>query len=233
MLVASFDIGKKNFSFYVEEFEMNNLPVFDILPKNRYNENGTPTDDFDEILKRFFKCGKQKLLENIDITENCDPKAKLDPETFHNMTETLEKYKEAWDKCDVFIIEKQMQFGARINPMAMKLGQHCYSYFAIKYGKTKKILEFPAYYKTQTLGAEKIPTKKTKTGKQSYKSIDKPARKKWCVSKALEILKSRENENESVEKIEKSKKKDDLCDVVCQLQAWKIINYKNELNSCL
>lgn len=224
MLISSFDIGKKNFSFYVEDIDEECIPDNNIDLKSRYEENGIPTEDFNIVLKKFFKHGKKILLENIDITKNCDPNVKLDPETFHNMTEVLDKYKDIWDKCKVFIIEKQMQFGTRINPMAMKLGQHCYSYFAIHYGKTKDIIEFPAYYKTQILGAEKIPTKKSKTGKQLYKTIDKPARKKWCVSKALEILKSREYENESVEKIEKSRKKDDLCDVICQLQAWKIIN---------
>jgi hypothetical protein len=42
--------------------------------------------------------------------------------------------------------------------------------------------------------------------------------------KGLDIVKSRE-ENSIVELINKSKKKDDLCDVICQLQAFKVIQF--------
>lgn len=218
MIVASFDIGKKNFSFYVEEFDKCDI----VLPDKAYNNDGTPTPDMSDVIRRIYINGKKILLENVDITENCDPKAKLDPETFHNMTDVLDKYTDIWDKCSVFVIEKQMQFGKMTNPMAMKLGQHCYSYFAFKYGRYKDIVEFPAYHKTQVLGAQKIEGKKTKTGRISYKAIDKPARKKWCIAKACEILADR-GDIESLDQIKKSKKKDDLCDVVCQLQAWKLL----------
>ena len=225
MICASFDIGKKNFSFYVEYFDSDSLQSVKIPQSKRYNQDGTPSDEFSEILTEYYLNGKKILLENIDITNGCDPKVKLDPETFHNMTDVLDQYQEIWDQCSVFIIEKQMQFGKQINPMAMKLGQHCYSYFAFKYGRFKEIIEFPAYHKTQVLGAEKVQSsKKTKTGKYSYKTIDKPKRKKWCIMKASEILHSR-GDQESSEQIKKSRKKDDLWDVICQLQAWKIIKY--------
>lgn len=225
MICASFDIGKKNFSFYVEEFNCDSLPLTKIAQNKKYNQDGTPSDEFSGIISEFCLNGRKILLENVDITNGCDPKAKLDPETFHNMTDVLDEYQEIWDHCSVFIIEKQMQFGKQINPMAMKLGQHCYSYFAFKYGRFKEIIEFPAYHKTQVLGAMKIQSsKKTKTGKYSYKAIDKPKRKKWCITKAIEILQSR-GDQDSLDQIKASKKKDDLCDVICQLQAWKIIHY--------
>jgi hypothetical protein len=222
MLIASFDIGKKNFSFYVEEYD-EKLEYEKIPNSKKYNADGTPTEQFEEILNNVYLNGEKILLENVDITEGCDPKAKLDPETFHNMTDVLDHYSEIWDKCSVFIVEKQMQFGRQINPMAIKLGQHCYSYFAFKYGRFKSILEFPAYHKTQVLGAAKIAgQKKTKAGKISYKTIDKPKRKKWCIEKAKEILELR-NDQESLGIIKATKKKDDLCDVICQLQAWKAL----------
>lgn len=222
MLIASFDIGKKNFSFYVEEYD-EKLEYEKIPNSKKYNADGTPTEQFEEILNKVYLNGEKILLENVDITKGCDPKAKLDPETFHNMTDILDHYSEIWDKCSFFIVEKQMQFGRQINPMAMKLGQHCYSYFAFKYGRFKSILEFPAYHKTQVLGAAKIAgQKKTKAGKISYKTIDKPKRKKWCIEKAKEILELR-NDQESLGIIKATKKKDDLCDVICQLQAWKAL----------
>ena len=222
MFCASFDIGKKNFSFYVEEFQ-HNVKMGSIPSSKRYNENGTPTPEYQSVIDSHCLNGKRILLENIDITNGCDPSVKLDPETFHNMTDILDKYVSIWDKCSVFIIEKQMQFGKQTNPMAMKLGQHCYSYFAFKYGRFKQIVEFPAYHKTQVLGAEKIQGRKNKKGVPSYKAIDKPSRKKWCIVKAIEILVAR-NDQQAIDQIKKSKKKDDLCDVICQLQAWKIIN---------
>jgi hypothetical protein len=223
MICASFDIGKKNFSFCVEEFDVTNYSNID-LPKILYNPDGTSTPRMTDIIKNTYMNGSIILLENVDITENCDPKVKLDPETFHNMTDVLDKYAYIWDRCSVFIIEKQMQFGKQTNPMAMKLGQHCYSYFAFKYGRFKEIIEFPAYNKTQILGAQKVAGKKTKSGKVSYKAIDKPTRKKWCISKACEILLERGDE-EHLSLIKKSKKKDDLCDVICQLQSWKILHF--------
>jgi hypothetical protein len=222
MICASFDIGKKNFSFYVEEFD-DTCDDSIIKQTDKYNANGTPTEEFAGILKKIYKNGRRILLENVDITDGCDPKAKLDPETYHNMTDVLDKYAYVWDMCSVFVIEKQMQFGKQTNPMAMKLGQHCYSYFAIKYGRFKQIVEFPAYHKTQVLGAEKVAGKKGKTGKISYKAIDKPKRKKWCITKAREILELRGDE-ESLSQINASKKKDDLCDVICQLQSWKYLH---------
>jgi hypothetical protein len=219
MYCASFDIGKKNFSFYVEEFDPH------LIEKSRavsYNPDGTPTETSISTIREISSNGRRVLLENVDITQGCDPKAKLDPLTFHNMTEVLDSHGDIWDKCACFIIEKQMQFGRQTNPMAMKLGQHCYSYFAIRYGRFKEIVEFPAYHKTQMLGAEKIAGRRTKTGKISYKAIDKPARKKWCIAKAKEILTQRGDES-GLAQILKSKKKDDLCDVICQLQSWKLL----------
>lgn len=223
MRCASFDIGKKNFSFYVEDFECDFGHVSS-SHNERYNPDGTVVEDFDKELQIIYANGKKILLENVDITHGCDSKLTLDPETFHNMTDILDKYVEVWDTCSVFIIEKQMMFGKQTNPMAVKLGQHCYSYFALKYGRFKSIVEFPAYHKTQVLGCEKQKNKKTKKGKMSYKAIDKPSRKKWCIEKGKHIINTRKD-NDTLEQIKLSKKKDDLCDVICQLQAWKVINF--------
>jgi hypothetical protein len=219
---ASFDIGKRNFSFCVEEINTTYLSGLQ-NPKNKYNSDGTPTIEFTETLNDVYKDGKIILIENVDITENCEKGSYLDPETFHNMMDVLEKYDDIWDKCTTFIIEKQMQFGQQINPMALKLGQHCYSYFCYRYGRFKKVIEYPAYNKTQVLGAQKT-SKQGKTGKTIYKSMDKPARKKWCIEKAIEILKTRDDIT-TIAKIKSSKKKDDLCDVICQLTSWKYLTF--------
>ena len=222
--IASFDIVKKNFAFYIEEFDKSEIIKLPRLPNaKRYNSDGTTTPDFEKILQKVYLNGKCILFENSDLTEGCKKGSYLDPETYHNMTDLLDQYVNYWDQCDAFVIEKQMSFGKRHNTMALKLGQHCWSYFAFKYGRFKEIVEFPAYHKTQVLGAKKIE-KITKKGTSKYNSIDKPARKKWSVEKAISILNER-NDSCTISSITSAKKRDDLADVLCQLQAFKILVY--------
>jgi hypothetical protein len=132
--IASIDIGKKNFAFYIEEFDSKALlKLENIPPTERYNEDGTPTKEFQTLLQTIYSNGKTILCQNLDLTNNCDSKLSLDPETFHNMIEALDKYAEYWDYVHTFVIEEQMAFGKKLNKMAVKLGQHCYSYFTFKY----------------------------------------------------------------------------------------------------
>lgn len=222
--IASFDIGKRNFAFYIEEFNKSEIMNLPIIPKTkRYNVDGSTTSTFGEIVKKVCTNGKNILFMNTDLTVGCNNTSYLDPEYFHNMTDLLDKYSEYWDKCDAFVIEKQMSFGKKHNTMALKLGQHCWSYFSFRYGRFKEIIEFPAYHKTQVLGAKKIG-KKTKKGNIIYKSMDKSARKKWSVEKAISILTEREDFN-TISSLTSTRKRDDLADVLCQLQAFKILIY--------
>ena len=217
--VASFDIGKKNFAFCIEEFDrtlLESIPT----PTSKYKIDGTPTLPMQQSLKKVFQNGKIILHKNIDLTYNCDEKKMLDPETFHNMIDELNKYKSYWDNCLCFIIEEQMSFGKKLNKMAMKLGQHCYSYFTFYYGRTKQVIEFHAYHKTQVLGAPKSQGKPYKSGKIRYKAMEKTDRKKWTVEKAIQILSDR-GEQEVLKNLTNKKKKDDLADTLCQLQAAK------------
>lgn len=225
ILVASIDIGKKNFAFCIEQFDKKELETIkNINSAKRYLENGLPTENMNNILETIYNNGNIVLYDNVDLTANCDPKKKLDPETFYNMNDILDKYTEYWDKCSVIIIEEQMSFGRKLNKMAMKLGQHCYSYFTFRYGRFKTIIEFPAYYKTQILGAPKVEGKPYKSGKKRWKAMEKPQRKKWSVEKAIEILTSR-GELDILESLTTAKKRDDLADVLVQLQAYKYLAF--------
>jgi hypothetical protein len=226
--IASFDIGKKNFAFCIEEIDAKELLKIKNIPlAKRYNDDGTPTNDMRELLEEVFSNGRIILHKNIDLTQNCDAKKKLDPETFHNMIDCLDKYLPFWDTCSAFIIEEQMSFGKKINKMAIKLGQHCYSYFTIKYGRYKEVVEFPAYHKTQVLGAPKVEGKPYKSGKPRWKAMEKPQRKKWSINQAIEILTSR-GEMEVLDKLTTVAKRDDLADVLTQLQAFKYLVYVNK-----
>jgi hypothetical protein len=228
MLIGSFDIGKKNFAFYVEEFDEKKLELIENIDKNsRYNEDGTPTSKFENILKEVYLNGNVILFKNVDLTVNCKKTKYLDPNIFHNLTYILDEYKKIWNVCEYIIIEQQMSFGKKINTMALKIGQHCYSYFLFNYGKFKTVIEFPAYFKTQTLGACKI-LKVQKNGKKTYKAIDKPARKKWSIDKALNIISDR-NDVETLSLLTSKKKKDDLADVLCQCQSFKYLYFVEKM----
>uniref|UniRef100_A0A6C0EKP2 Uncharacterized protein n=1 Tax=viral metagenome TaxID=1070528 RepID=A0A6C0EKP2_9ZZZZ len=217
--IASFDPGRDNFAFCVEEFDRKELlGVKNIPTAQRYNADGTTTSKMEKILEKVFANGRIVLHKNLDLASNCNRGRTLDPEVFHNMVDALDEYMDYWSKCSAFIIEEQMAFKNKFNKIATKLGQHCYSYFVCKFGRFKEVLTFPAYHKTQVLGAPKVK------GKVRWKAMDKPARKKWSVAKAIEILTSR-GEMRVLEKLTTARKKDDLADVLTQLQAFKYLVY--------
>jgi hypothetical protein len=223
-IIASFDIGKKNFSFYIEECNLDDFSSLSNIPKkNRYNPNGTCTDEFETLLKKVYCNGKKMLLRNLDITEGTNKEKYFDSDLCHNLTEVLDTYSDYWEKVDYIVVEQQMSFGTKVNTMALKIAQHCESYFMIRYGRSKKIVEFPSYHKTQVMGSEKIE-KVTKAGKKTFKNVDKPARKKWAIETAYGILTERED-FDTIDEITSSKKKDDLSDVIVQAQAFKYLHF--------
>jgi len=121
-----------------------------------------------------------------------------------------------------------MSFKQAQNTMALKLGQHCYSYFIFRYpitqdgdfvfDESKEIIEFPAYYKTQVMGAPKV----------NGKAMSKPERKKWATEKAINILMER-GDTDTLDEIIGSKKKDDLADTLIQLQSFKFLRYVDKV----
>lgn len=203
--VASFDIGKKNFAFVVEEFTQD-----DIQNINKKDLNSV------------YKHGKVIVFENLDLTANCNKKCYLDPRTFINMTDTLDRYASLWDTCSSFVIEQQMSFGNKRNTMALKLGQHCYSYFCIKYRDFKDVLEFPSYHKTQVLQAPKKFGKIKKKYKNGKTKMIKDNHKKWSIRVAKQILEIKCDEKH-LDILDKMKKKDDASDCLLMIQAYMIL----------
>lgn len=223
--IASIDIGSKNFAFYVEEVNISILSKIKNIPKlDRYNPNGTPTMKMNTILNSIFKDGKTIIHENVDLTINSNGKY-IDQNILHNLTNLLDKYSHIWDKCYIILVEQQMSFGKKINLKAIKIGQHCQSYFLFKYGRFKIVIEFPSYHKTHILGSEKINKGITKSGKIKFKNIEKPQRKKWAIEKAKEILKIRHENNHILLSTKKGIKKDDLADTIIMLSAFKYIYF--------
>lgn len=225
MRVASFDIGKRNFAFYIEEFDNFQLEKIKNLPKvNRYGADGLPSSDFSELLANVYLNGDKILYKNLDLTEGCKKDKYLDKKVYLNMNRVLNEHKTYFDTCDFIVIEQQMSFGSKHNTMALKLGQHCYSFFLFHYGESKELIEFPAYYKTQVLGAPKV--KNTKSGR--YAAMTKPERKKWAVERAVSILEER-GDMETLDEIASEKKRDDLADVLIQAQSFKYLYFVEKM----
>jgi hypothetical protein len=227
--LGSIDIGKKTFSFYIEEINVKEISKIKNIQKiSRYNVNGTATKDFTKILEQIYKNGKRILLKSVDITDGEEDKGKyFDNKWCYNMFDVLDEYQDLWENVSIIIVEKQMAFGKKINTMALKLGMNCQSYFMLNYKRNIKIIEFPAYYKTITLACEKDMSK-TKTGKITYKNIGDRARKKWTVEETFGILNLREDFDTMAE-IGLDKKKDDKCDTICQLQAFKYLYFVEKM----
>ena len=237
MWIAVFDIGKCNFCFYIEEISLKKFDnIQNISKSKRYNPNGTCTPEFENILKQVYLNGTKKLLKNVNLTKGTDKSKYFDIELCHNLIDVLDEYSEYWDNCSFFVVEQQMSFGKKTNTMALKLGQHCESYFLFKYGRFRTVIEFPSYHKTQVLGAEKIQkttvktTKitKKKTTKITYKAVDKYARKKWSTEKGAGILAER-NDFETLAEITSMKKKDDAMDNITQMQAFKYLYFIDKI----
>ena len=210
LTVAAFDIGKKNFAFVVEIIPRDELLT--LRSKNLKREN---------LINEILPLGKILVCENIDLTQKCKD-VYLDYQTFVNMTDVLDKFTASWDMCDVFLIEQQMNFGKKRNPMALKLGQHCFSYFSIKYRLAKRIIEFPSYHKTQILNAPKKFGMITKTFKNGKTRQIKDNHKKWSIRIAHSIIKLRED-NVMLQKFEALRKKDDVSDCLLMIKAFQIL----------
>jgi hypothetical protein len=216
--IASFDIGSKNFAFYIEEFDRDIYETIKFPPvSRRYNPDGTCTSIFQIEIDKMIAKSRTVLFKNTDISGGKSYKSNLmNEELFNRMYDLLDKYKPYFDRCESFIVEQQM----KCNMRAIKLGQHCLSYFVSNYGRFRDVVEFPAYYKTQVLGIQKT-LKLLKNGRERYLAPPKPIRKKWAVVKALELLTTR-NESYVGDQIKASSKRDDMSDCLVQLQAYKI-----------
>lgn len=98
--ICSIDIGKKNLCFYIQEIDILELSKIKNIPlKDRYNTDGSLTNQMKLILDQIYKNGKTILFKNNDITENCKPKLYFDPEFFHNINDLFDSYLPYFNNC--------------------------------------------------------------------------------------------------------------------------------------
>lgn len=204
--VASFDPGLVNFAFIIEEFNPSNIEsIVKVKDKYRFKSDGTPTADYNKLLKSVYSEGKVILVRNIDLTKGITKKAKqLSSSVYINFINEFDKLSPFWDHCSVFLIEQQFR------KMAIKIAQHCRSYFTVLYKNFsgKIITEYSSRHKTHKLG--------------SKRGINRPQRKLWSIELSKRILSSR-GEHNVINQIESYKKQDDICDCLIQLQSFKIV----------
>lgn len=211
--LVAFDIGKKNFAFCMIEYSMDDINELIQLKSNTA-----------ELYDNLYKNGKVILFSNNDLTFDCNNKKYLDPKVFINMTDKLDEYKSYWDNVDVILIEQQMAFRGKRNTMALKLGQHCYSYFCINYRNSKSIIEFPAYHKTQVLNAPKKFGKIEKVYKNGKTKMINDNLKKWSIRTCTEIL-EKKNDEDTLEILNKLRKKDDVSDCLLMTKSYILLKY--------
>lgn len=217
--ICSFDIGSKNFSFCIDKFKPKKLKKLakTAPPKKEwFGKDGKATEKFKPIMKKIVKAGKVEVLEVVDLTEDGNLKL-FETKVLLNMTDCLESYKAWFDICDYIVVEQQMQFGHSRNTIAVKLMQHCISWFLFHYRDNIPVIEYPAYYKTRYMGCPRYREKGQK--------MNKYWRKKWAVQSASEILLMRkDDENLDMMKLHK-KKADDMGDTIIQAQSYKISHF--------
>jgi hypothetical protein len=205
--VGAIDPGKRNFAFAILCFDLRQATDL-VLPKkkDRYTSTGEPSAAFLAVLDRIWRLPYTvDAIENVQL-ETKDKGYHVGNETLIALTGVLDRYLQLWDACDMILIEKQMGFGKAHNTLGLRIAQHCLSYFLIRYATFKSIVEYPAYNKTQILGAPK--------------GLSKPQRKKWAIEKAKQILSIKDAS--ALTKWSTFKKKDDVSDCVCMCFSYLI-----------
>lgn len=228
--IASFDIGKKNFAFYVEDSLISVLEKlkeeYRSLPnKFQRRVKGPMNPMVNDILEKLFK-GSKRITESVSDLRFDEESDNLDIETRKNLIEHLNFNKKLWETCDIFVIEQQYfnvftgrgkkKSGNGANVDAIKLGEIVMTWFLINF-PDKIIVSFGAQFKTQILGAPE--------------NLTKLQRKKWATEKAKEILSLRgDSEIEEIFKEYKYRKQkiDDICDCIVECQAYKFRNLIGE-----
>lgn len=207
--IASFDIGKINFAYCVERTSIHDLQNASSI--NDVCLRGSVIEIDNVRLVEFPK--KSPVIRQRGPRKGTSyrPSGRY---TFDVLLAFLYERRELWDKCHIFVIEQQVNQ----NKEGQKISYHLEAYLKTCYGSFKEVLLFPSYFKTQV-----FQSFEHRFQKQSYKD-----RKQTCVVKATSILESRQDK-ETIHILERSKKKDDMCDVICQLQAYKWLRLVSQI----
>lgn len=145
-----------------------------------------------------YAIGSLETLHRFRLYDILKRKKQTIIESCEQISQILET--ENWSECNLIIIEQQI----RANIRAQRLGQHIWTWFSIKFPRTKPCF-VPSYMKTQFF-----------LGKNNLTSS---SRKKWAILKTIEILSER-CDNVNLDYLNELKKQDDVSDSFLQLVAF-------------
>ncbi len=204
-MIAAFDLGRRNFAFAVKDED-----EFILLQNTSLDENYLTKTDLNKYKKKDLvelmsdlKISNENKMTKKDITNLI-----LNSKEFKNKTEKkpkdlglslfeiMDSYKDYWDKCNTFLIERQMT----TNLQALKLSHYLEAYLKIYY-PCKKIINYNASSKTKKLGASNLKSKKD--------------RKEWTIQYVLKLL-----HGDNLTYFKNLSKQDDVADVVCMIESY-------------
>jgi hypothetical protein len=139
---------------------------------------------------------KLKITKKDLITLILSKNTKTKPDLGLSMFNVMDKYKDTFNTCEIFLVERQML----VNRQALKLSHYLEAWLKINY-PDKKVINYSASQKTKLLGAKNLKTKKD--------------RKLWTVEYTLNLL-----QGETLEQFKQFRKQDDLADVVCMIESY-------------
>jgi hypothetical protein len=203
-MIAAFDMGLKNFAFAVKDNDDNKYTFLrNTALSDSLNKTMLTTYKKEHLSKMMIDLKiplKTKMLKKDMITlllSKNKKKEKNNPVDLGlNLFKIMDSYKHVWDKCEIFLIERQMI----INMQALKLSHYLEAYLKIYY-PLKKILNYNASTKTKKLGAVDLN--------------NKTDRKKWTIQYVLQIL-----DGENLAYFQSLTKQDDIADVVCMIESF-------------
>jgi hypothetical protein len=207
MRVVAFDMGTRNFAFCVEEIVD---PLPEKRPPPRFELDGQAVPEYKSFLEeKIFRNGRLIEVQCIDLKTYCEDRNLKS--IYLALTDVLNAFTRLWDTVDVFLIEQQMAYGAhKSNIQALRLAQHCLSYFLTIYGPFRTIQEFSSTHKTRILGCPKDSRRKHRD------------RKKFAVELVDHILSQRQDPH--LQSVRSFPKRDDISDCVLMIQAHKVLS---------
>lgn len=120
----------------------------------------------------------------------------------------LDQYTHYYKEADLIIIERQLP----TNYKAVRISQHIISYFIFFYRNTLSAKDALIVEVDSKLKSKMLATTKGMNDREV---------KRWAIEKARELLTMR-NDEASLDILDKETKRDDLADVVCQVEAFCI-----------
>lgn len=127
---------------------------------------------------------------------------------FEKLTDYFNEHINLLKKCTIFLMEHQLVKNIDV----FRIAQHVLSYFIIRLNNGKRL-----FYEINPRLKERIGYKDEKNA--TVKNSSQKLIKTWSINKAYELCNER-NDLLSKRILDVSKKKDDLADVICQMQAF-------------